>query len=89
MCVRIGKPPSVDISALRENYLSPEFLEDQVLADPIDQVFHLPKKVRILVDCKFLTFDCFKLRKSSTIRGIMNINFILIDPLLTCGTYGS
>ncbi|RWR89972.1 pyridoxine/pyridoxamine 5'-phosphate oxidase 1, chloroplastic isoform X1 [Cinnamomum micranthum f. kanehirae] len=37
MCVRIGKPPSVDISALRENYLSPEFLEDQVLPDPIDQ----------------------------------------------------
>ncbi|KAG9450771.1 hypothetical protein H6P81_010736 [Aristolochia fimbriata] len=39
MCVRIGKPPAVDISALRENYISPEFLEDQVEANPIDQ-FH-------------------------------------------------
>lgn len=37
MCVRIGKPPKVDISALRENYISPEFLEEQVEADPIDQ----------------------------------------------------
>ncbi|KAL5982346.1 Pyridoxine/pyridoxamine 5'-phosphate oxidase 1, chloroplastic [Asimina triloba] len=37
MCVRIGKPPSVDISALRENYVSPEFVEDQVDADPINQ----------------------------------------------------
>ncbi|XP_043710683.1 pyridoxine/pyridoxamine 5'-phosphate oxidase 1, chloroplastic-like [Telopea speciosissima] len=39
MCVRIGKPPTVDISSLRENYISPEFLEDHVKADPIDQ-FH-------------------------------------------------
>ncbi|KAE8666472.1 Pyridoxine/pyridoxamine 5'-phosphate oxidase 1 [Hibiscus syriacus] len=39
MCVRIGKPPQVDISALRENYISPEFLEEQVEADPLDQ-FH-------------------------------------------------
>ncbi|KAL3512955.1 hypothetical protein ACH5RR_025672, partial [Cinchona calisaya] len=37
MCVRIGKPPKVDISALRENYISPELLEDQVEADPVDQ----------------------------------------------------
>lgn len=37
MCVRIGKPPQIDISALRENYISPEFLEDQVEADPINQ----------------------------------------------------
>ncbi|GLT60874.1 hypothetical protein SLA2020_336170 [Shorea laevis] len=37
MCVRIGKPPKIDISALRENYISPEFLEEQVEADPIDQ----------------------------------------------------
>ncbi|KAL6997367.1 Pyridoxine/pyridoxamine 5'-phosphate oxidase 1, chloroplastic [Sarracenia purpurea var. burkii] len=37
MCVRIGKPPQIDISALRENYISPEFLEDQVEADPFDQ----------------------------------------------------
>ncbi|KAJ0975985.1 hypothetical protein J5N97_017950 [Dioscorea zingiberensis] len=37
MCVRIGKPPSVDISALRENYVSPELLEDRVMADPTDQ----------------------------------------------------
>ncbi|KAK1278895.1 hypothetical protein QJS04_geneDACA019645 [Acorus gramineus] len=37
MCVRIGKPPSIDISALRENYISPEFVEDQVLKDPLDQ----------------------------------------------------
>ncbi|XP_048332079.1 pyridoxine/pyridoxamine 5'-phosphate oxidase 1, chloroplastic isoform X2 [Ziziphus jujuba] len=39
MCVRIGKPPQIDISALRENYISPEFLEEQVEADPVDQ-FH-------------------------------------------------
>lgn len=37
MCVRIGKPLSVDISSLRENYVSPELLEDQVKTDPIDQ----------------------------------------------------
>ncbi|KAE9457372.1 hypothetical protein C3L33_10725, partial [Rhododendron williamsianum] len=37
MCVRIGKPPQVDISALRENYISPEFHEDQVDADPLAQ----------------------------------------------------
>ncbi|KAH6822156.1 hypothetical protein C2S53_016761 [Perilla frutescens var. hirtella] len=37
MCVRIGKPPRVDISALRENYISPEFYEDQVEADPFSQ----------------------------------------------------
>ncbi|KAK6277773.1 hypothetical protein POUND7_018096 [Theobroma cacao] len=37
MCVRIGKPPQIDISALRENYMSPDFLEEQVEADPIDQ----------------------------------------------------
>ena len=38
MCVRIGKPPHVDIAALRENYISPEFVEDNVEADPIHQV---------------------------------------------------
>ncbi|KAM5575486.1 pyridoxine/pyridoxamine 5'-phosphate oxidase 1, chloroplastic [Rosa sericea] len=37
MCVRIGKPPQVEISALRENYISPEFLEERVEADPFDQ----------------------------------------------------
>ncbi|KAB1203879.1 Pyridoxine/pyridoxamine 5'-phosphate oxidase 1, chloroplastic [Morella rubra] len=37
MCVQIGKPPKVDISALRENYISPELFEEQVDADPIDQ----------------------------------------------------
>lgn len=37
MCVRIGKSPSVNISALRENYVSPPFLEDQLEDDPIDQ----------------------------------------------------
>lgn len=38
MCVQIGKPHQVDFSALRENYISPEFLEEQVEADPINQV---------------------------------------------------
>lgn len=38
MCVRIGKPPQIDISAMRENYISPEFLEEKVGVDPIDQV---------------------------------------------------
>ncbi|KHN09005.1 NAD(P)H-hydrate epimerase [Glycine soja] len=32
-------PPQIDISALRENYISPEFLEEQVEVDPINQ-FH-------------------------------------------------
>ncbi|XP_022768406.1 pyridoxine/pyridoxamine 5'-phosphate oxidase 1, chloroplastic isoform X4 [Durio zibethinus] len=39
MCVRIGKPPQIDISALRENYISPEFLEEQAEADPMDQFY--------------------------------------------------
>lgn len=38
MSVRIGKPPSVNMASLRENYNSPELLEDQVMADPVDQV---------------------------------------------------
>ena len=38
MCVRIGKPPKIDISALRENYISPEFLEEEVESNPVDQV---------------------------------------------------
>lgn len=38
MCVRIGKPPKIDISALRENYISPELHEERVEADPIHQV---------------------------------------------------
>ncbi|XP_047323650.1 pyridoxine/pyridoxamine 5'-phosphate oxidase 1, chloroplastic [Impatiens glandulifera] len=37
MCVRIGKIPTIDIAALRENYISPDFLEDQVEIDPFDQ----------------------------------------------------
>ncbi|KAA8528334.1 hypothetical protein F0562_035689 [Nyssa sinensis] len=37
MCVRIGKPPQIDISALRENYISPEFIEEQVEDDVFDQ----------------------------------------------------
>ncbi|ONM01075.1 Pyridoxine/pyridoxamine 5'-phosphate oxidase 1 chloroplastic [Zea mays] len=37
MCVRIGKAPSVEISSLRENYISPELLESQVMSDPFDQ----------------------------------------------------
>lgn len=38
MCVRIGKVPQIDISAMRETYISPEFLEEQVEANPFDQV---------------------------------------------------
>ncbi|XP_059631277.1 pyridoxine/pyridoxamine 5'-phosphate oxidase 1, chloroplastic [Cornus florida] len=37
MCVRIGKPPQIDISALRENYVSPDLLEEEVDANPFDQ----------------------------------------------------
>ncbi|KAL5558550.1 hypothetical protein UlMin_034761 [Ulmus minor] len=37
MCVRIGKPPQIDISALRENYISPELLEEQVEVNPNNQ----------------------------------------------------
>lgn len=51
LCVRIGKPPpKIDISALRENYFSPEFLEEQVEADPIDQVHtYLLQNAKILL----------------------------------------
>ena len=38
MCVRMGKPQKIDVSALRENYISPEFLEEQAESNPIDQV---------------------------------------------------
>ncbi|KAJ4963788.1 hypothetical protein NE237_023727 [Protea cynaroides] len=37
MCVRIGKPPPIDISAQRVNFSSSEFCEDHLVADPIDQ----------------------------------------------------
>ncbi|EPS61585.1 hypothetical protein M569_13210, partial [Genlisea aurea] len=37
MSVRIGKPPRVDISSLRENYISPEFSEAHAEADPYAQ----------------------------------------------------
>jgi NAD(P)H-hydrate epimerase len=37
MCVRIGKPLSVDVASLRENYVSPELLEENVKDDPIKQ----------------------------------------------------
>ncbi|KQJ96488.1 pyridoxine/pyridoxamine 5'-phosphate oxidase 1, chloroplastic isoform X2 [Brachypodium distachyon] len=39
MCVRVGKAPSVDISSLRENYISPELTENQVMPCPFNQ-FH-------------------------------------------------
>lgn len=45
MCVRIGKPPQVDISALRENYISPEFSEDQAQTDPFDQVLFYVEEI--------------------------------------------
>lgn len=45
MCVRIGKPPKVDISAMRVNYVSPELLEDQVESDPVLQVFNEQKLI--------------------------------------------
>ncbi|KAM0950897.1 putative NAD(P)H-hydrate epimerase, Pyridoxal 5'-phosphate synthase [Dioscorea sansibarensis] len=51
MCVRIGKPPSVDISALRENYISPELLEDQVMVNPTDQVCVAYHKQLIALCC--------------------------------------
>ncbi|KAK4787290.1 hypothetical protein SAY86_011123 [Trapa natans] len=37
MCVRIGKVPQIDLSAMRETYVSPEFLEEQVEANPFEQ----------------------------------------------------
>lgn len=37
MCVCIGKPLSVDVASLRENYVSPDFLEENVKDDPIKQ----------------------------------------------------
>ncbi|KAL8261503.1 hypothetical protein R6Q59_025552 [Mikania micrantha] len=37
MCVRIGKARQVDISSMRENYISPEFKEENVEPDPFVQ----------------------------------------------------
>lgn len=37
MCVLIGKPPQVNISSLRENYISAPLLEELVEPDPLDQ----------------------------------------------------
>ncbi|XP_073140011.1 pyridoxine/pyridoxamine 5'-phosphate oxidase 1, chloroplastic-like isoform X2 [Henckelia pumila] len=37
ICIRIGKPPQVDISAIRENYIAPEFSEDRAEVDPFTQ----------------------------------------------------
>ncbi|MCO5549116.1 hypothetical protein L7F22_002582 [Adiantum nelumboides] len=37
LCVRIGKPPSVDVAALRENYVGAVLLEEQVNVDPFKQ----------------------------------------------------
>lgn len=51
MCVRIGKPPRVDISALRENYISPEFSEDQAEADPFTQVSLHLKQTGFIFSC--------------------------------------
>ncbi|CAM6117304.1 unnamed protein product [Calypogeia fissa] len=36
-CVRIGKTSSVDVSALRKDYVGLEFSEDQAKSDPIEQ----------------------------------------------------
>ena len=38
MCVRIGKPPKIDVAALRENYVGAVLLEENVKSDPIKQV---------------------------------------------------
>lgn len=38
VCVRIGKPPSIDVAALRENYVGAVLLEEQVNNDPFKQV---------------------------------------------------
>ncbi|CAH9115081.1 unnamed protein product [Cuscuta epithymum] len=37
LCLRIGKPPKIDISSLREDYISPKLLEEKVELDPFDQ----------------------------------------------------
>lgn len=37
MCVRIGKPPTIDVAALRENYVGAVLLEEHVKSDPIKQ----------------------------------------------------
>ncbi|CAN0904213.1 Pyridoxine/pyridoxamine 5'-phosphate oxidase 1, chloroplastic [Linum grandiflorum] len=38
MCVQIRNLAQIDISALRENYISPEFVEDLVVGDTFVQV---------------------------------------------------
>ncbi|KAI5078629.1 hypothetical protein GOP47_0006300 [Adiantum capillus-veneris] len=37
LCVRIGKPPTIDVAALRENYVGAVLLEEQVNSDPFKQ----------------------------------------------------
>ncbi|BBN00433.1 pyridoxamine 5'-phosphate oxidase [Marchantia polymorpha subsp. ruderalis] len=37
MCVRIGKQTSIDVAALRENYVGAVLLEEQAILDPIKQ----------------------------------------------------
>lgn len=70
MCVRIGKLPPIDISALRENYISPEFLEEQVEADPINQVH-----TYLLQNAKFLLYV-------DIIADVMHVIFSLV--FLSC-----
>lgn len=77
MCVRIGKPPKIDISALRENYISPEFLEEQVDADPINQV-------PVQVDCYARFFILFFI-----FSGLMMLDINLLSAQLMLSVFFS
>lgn len=57
MCVRIGKAPHIDLSALRENYISPEFWEEGVEADPFVQVWPFVKNNEQLICFVWLFYD--------------------------------
>lgn len=70
MCVRIGKPPQIDISALRENYISPEFLEENMEADPMDQV---PVQVKHYGMFFFFSFHYFIWLDDRRYKSVLNL----------------
>ena len=78
MCVRIGESPALDVSAMRQNYVSPEFLEDQAMADPFEQVW-----------CISICDQCFGLKKVdiwSVIYFCSFINGSMMQLLLGLGS---
>lgn len=81
MCVRIGKPPSVDIASLRENYISPELLEDQVLSHPVDQVYFLCFQLDLLYDFLGISICSLAAETTHALQGQTIINLKYLDQV--------